>query len=56
MQWLMLQQSNPEDFVISTGIQYSVRDFFNISAKLLGIEVEWIGRGENEIGVLKNQS
>ncbi len=56
MQWLMLQQNKPEDFVISTGKQYSVRDFFNISAKFLGIEVEWQGKGKNEIGVVKKIS
>ena len=51
MQWLMLQLDQPEDFVIATGIQYSVRDFIEISAKCLDIEISWQGSGEKEIGV-----
>jgi GDPmannose 4,6-dehydratase len=50
MQWLMLQQDEPEDFTISTGEQYSVRDFVNIVAKELGIELKWDGSGINETG------
>ena len=50
MQWLMLQQDKPEDFTISTGVQYSVRDFVNIAAKELGIELKWDGHGIDEIG------
>ncbi len=50
MQWLMLQQEKPEDFVISTGIQYSVRDFVNIAAKELDISLTWVGEGESEKG------
>jgi GDPmannose 4,6-dehydratase len=50
MQWLMLQQEQPEDFVIATGVQYSVREFVTIAAKELGIEVRWEGTGENEKG------
>lgn len=50
MQWLMLQQEKPEDFVIATGIQYSVRDFVNVAAKELGIEITWSGVGVDEIG------
>jgi GDPmannose 4,6-dehydratase len=50
MQWLMLQQENPEDFVIATGVQYSVRDFVNAAAKELGMEIRWEGEGVNEIG------
>ena len=50
MQWLMLQQDTPEDFTISTGVQYSVRDFVNIAAKELGIELKWEGFGVNETG------
>ena len=45
MQWLMLQQEVAEDFVISTGIQYSVRDFINLAAKKLDIELLWEGKG-----------
>ncbi len=50
MQWLMLQQDNPEDFVIATGIQYSVRDFVNKAAIAVGIEMEWKGKGVEEKG------
>ena len=50
MQWLMLQQDNPEDFVIATGIQYSVRDFVNKAAKAVDIEMEWKGEGVDEKG------
>lgn len=50
MQWLMLQQEKPEDFVIATGQQYSVRDFVNIAAEELGITVLWEGTGVEEKG------
>ena len=50
MQWLMLQQERPEDFVIATGVQYSVRDFVNTAAQELGIEVTWQGQGVEEKG------
>ena len=50
MQWLMLQQDDPEDFVIATGVQYSVRDFVNKAAKAVGIEMEWKGKGVEEKG------
>jgi len=50
MQWLMLQQDKPEDFVIATGIQYSVRDFVNKAAKAVDIEMEWKGEGVDEKG------
>lgn len=49
-QWLMLQQESPEDFVIATGEQYSVRDFVNIAAKELGINIRWEGEGVDEKG------
>ncbi len=49
-QWLMLQQDQPEDYVIATGIQHSVRDFVNASAKVLGMEIRWEGEDEEEIG------
>ena len=48
MQWLMLQQDKPEDFTISTGVQYTVRDFVNIAAVELGIKLKWEGTGINE--------
>lgn len=50
MQWLMLQQDNPEDFVIATGVQYSVRDFINKAAKAIDINMEWKGEGVDEKG------
>jgi GDPmannose 4,6-dehydratase len=50
MQWLMLQQEQPEDFVIATGVQYSVRDFVNIAAKELNMQIEWLGAGVEEKG------
>jgi GDPmannose 4,6-dehydratase len=50
MQWLMLQQEKPEDFVIATGVQYSVRDFVNAAAKELGMEICWKGQGVEEKG------
>ncbi len=56
MQWLMLQQDNPEDFVIATGVQYSVRDFVNKAAKAVGIEMEWKGEGADEKGYDKATS
>lgn len=56
MQWLMLQQEKPEDFVIATGVQYSVRDFIDAAVKHLGMDVEWRGEGLNEIGVLLDPS
>lgn len=55
MQWLMLQQDQPEDFVIATGIQYSVRDFVNAAAKELGMEIHWEGEGVNEKGYWVNR-
>jgi GDPmannose 4,6-dehydratase len=50
MQWLMLQQEKPEDFVIATGVQYSVRDFVDAAAKELGIAISWKGEGVEEKG------
>jgi GDPmannose 4,6-dehydratase len=51
MQWLMLQQNIPEDFVIATGTQHSVRDFVNIAAKELDMNISWKGKGLKEIGI-----
>jgi len=51
MQWLMLQQDKPEDFCISTGVQYSVRDFVNAAFKEVGISVHWEGSGIDEKGI-----
>jgi GDPmannose 4,6-dehydratase len=50
MQWLMLQQEQAEDFVIATGVQYSVRDFVNAAAKELGMAIRWEGTGVEEKG------
>jgi GDPmannose 4,6-dehydratase len=50
MQWLMLQQDEPEDFVIATGQHYSVREFIEKAAACLGIEITWEGRGVDEKG------
>lgn len=52
MQWMMLQQEQPEDFVIATGVQYSVRQFIEISAKQLGFSIVWQGSGVDEVGVV----
>ena len=52
MQWLMLQQDKAEDFVIATGVQYSVRQFVSYAAAELGIEVKFEGDGVSEIGVV----
>jgi GDPmannose 4,6-dehydratase len=49
MQWMMLQQNQPEDFVIATGVQYSVRQFINWTAESLGIHLRWEGEGVNEV-------
>lgn len=52
MQWLMLQQDVPEDFVIATGKQYSVKDFVNAAAAELGIALRWQGKGVDEVGIV----
>ncbi len=52
MQWLMLQQEQAEDFVIATGVQYSVRQFVEFAARELGVEVEFHGAGAYEIGTV----
>ena len=51
MQWLMLQQETPDDFVIATGRQYTVRDFVNAAAQELGIRIRWEGQGVDERGI-----
>ena len=53
MQWMMLQQDKPQDFVIATGVQYSVRQFIQKAATQLGITVVFEGRGENEQAVVQ---
>lgn len=52
MQWLMLQQDKPEDFVIATGIQFNVRTFINNATQELGITLAWEGEGINEKGIV----
>ncbi|MAG75377.1 MAG: GDP-mannose 4,6-dehydratase [Colwelliaceae bacterium] len=52
MQWMMLQQDTPDDYVIATGKQYSVRQFVEYSAKELGISIEWQGEGVEERGIV----
>jgi len=54
MQWMMLQQDQPEDFVIATGVQYSVRQFIVWSASELGITLEFQGQGVNEVAVVSH--
>jgi GDPmannose 4,6-dehydratase len=54
MQWLMLQQDQPKDYVISSGKQISVRDFVNKACYEIGIEIAWTGEGVNEIGKVKS--
>lgn len=56
MQWLMLQQDQAEDFVIATGVQYSVRDFVDAAAKELGMAIRWEGQGVDEKGYLISPS
>ncbi len=51
-QWLMLQHDKPEDFVISTGQQHSIRDFINLTAKNLDMKLNWKGKDLNEVGLV----
>ena len=53
-QWLMLQQDQPEDFVIATGVQYTVRDFVNAAAREIGMQITWQGQGREETGTEQN--
>jgi GDPmannose 4,6-dehydratase len=52
--WLMLQQDEPDDYVIATGVQYSVKDFVEEAAPYFGMNIVWEGEGLNEIGIDKN--
>jgi len=52
MQWLMLQQDQPDDFVIATGVQYSVRQFIEMAAQQLGFSIAWSGTGVEEVGAV----
>ena len=55
MQWMMLQQKTPDDYVIATGEQYTVREFINNVAKELDMEIQWVGEGLNEKGFWYNE-
>jgi GDPmannose 4,6-dehydratase len=54
MQWLMMQQDLPEDFVIATGVKRSVRDFIDHAANFIGLEISWLGEDESEVGIVKS--
>jgi len=54
MQWMMLQNDTPEDFVIATGVQYSVRQFVEWSASELGIQLKFEGKGESELAIISS--
>ncbi len=56
MQWMMLQQDKAEDFVIATGKQHSVREFVDLAARHVGIEIRWEGEGDQERGVVSDVS
>lgn len=56
MQWLMLQQETPDDYVIATGQQKSVRDFVNAAARELGVKIKWQGEGIDEVGIVESVS
>jgi GDPmannose 4,6-dehydratase len=49
--WLMLQQDEPDDFVIATGVQHSIRELIELSFSQVGIEIEWAGEGISEVGI-----
>ena len=48
--WLMLQQDEPDDYVIATGVEHSVKDFVDLAAPLFGMKIEWMGEGLDEVG------
>ena len=52
--WLMLQQEDPEDLVIATGVMHSVKDFINLTAKKLDMSLKWQGSGEDEFAIETN--
>ena len=52
--WLILQQEKPEDFVIATGVQHSVREFTDLAFRHAGIELEFQGEGIDEVGIVKS--
>jgi len=56
MQWRIMQQKNPKDYVIATGHAYSVKQFVNIASSYLGMKIFWSGKGLKEIGYIKNKN
>ncbi len=54
MKWLILQQKKPDDFVIATGKNYSIKYFISLCCKILNLEIQWVGKGINEKAILKN--
>ncbi len=56
MQWLMLQQETPEDYVIATGVQYSVRQMVEEACKVVGIRLRWEGEGTEEVGIVEEMN
>ena len=55
MQWRILQQKKPEDFIVATGKTYTVKHFINVAGKILNLDIKWSGSGLNEVGyLLKN--
>ena len=54
MQWLMLQQEKPDDFVIATGVQYSVRQMVEEACKVLSVKLRWEGEGKEEVGIVES--
>ena len=53
--WLMMQQKKPKDYVISTGLQYTIKEFINLTAKQLGMKIIWKGKNLKEKGFFKNK-
>jgi GDPmannose 4,6-dehydratase len=51
--WLMIQHDTPNDYVISSGTQHSVREFIEISCQCIGFDIEWVGTGINEVAIIK---
>jgi len=54
--WKILQQKKPNDYVIATGKQYSIKQFINMTAKKLKMKIKWIGKGINEKGIDENDN
>jgi len=54
MQWKILQQKKPDDYIIATGKSYSVKDFINESCNQIGFKIKWVGKGMNEKAILLN--